>query len=73
MFVLFYLEWRLALVTLIIVPGIVAIANYFAGKLRALSHQSMEREANVTRAAQESLTATLLVKAFSSERRTVEV
>lgn len=69
---LFYLEWRLALVTLVALPILLISVRYFSDKIHVLSHQSMERQANVTLAMQETLTATSLIKAFSSEKRTVE-
>ncbi|MFN2269414.1 MAG: ABC transporter ATP-binding protein [Anaerolineae bacterium] len=68
---LFYLEWRLALVALIIIPGLILWARYFSRRTRALSHHSMERQANVTRRVQESLASTSLIKAFASEEREV--
>lgn len=69
---LFYLEWKLALVALVIIPGLVLIVHYFSHKLRVLSHQDMERHANVSRRMQESLSAASLIKAFVSEQREVD-
>ncbi len=69
--VLFFLEWRLTLVTLVLLPVLVFSVSFFSRKLRVLSHQSMERQANVQRTVQEWLGANLLIKAFSSEKRTV--
>jgi ABC-type multidrug transport system fused ATPase/permease subunit len=66
---LFYLEWRLALVSLVLVPGLLIWARVFSRRIRALSHQRMEREAHVTRRMQESLAASSLIKAFGSEER----
>lgn len=68
---LIYLEWRLALVALIIIPGLFLWARYFSRRTRALSHHSMERQANVARRMQESLSSTSLIKAFASEEREV--
>ena len=68
---LFYLEWRLAIVALLTIPGLLFSAHYFSRKTRVLSHQSMEQHANVSRCMQESLSAASLIKAFSSEERTV--
>ena len=68
---LFYLEWRLALMVLVILPGLVLVVRYFSGKMRVLSHQSMERHAVLSQTMQETLSATALVKAFASEKRTV--
>ena len=68
---LFYLEWRLALVTLVVMPGLVLWAGFFSRRTRALSHQRMERQARVARRMQESLASTSLIKAFASEDREV--
>ena len=68
---LLYLEWRLALVALIIIPGLILWARYFSRRTRALSHHRMESQANVTRRVQESLASTSLIKAFASEEREV--
>jgi ABC-type bacteriocin/lantibiotic exporter with double-glycine peptidase domain len=69
---LFYLEWKLAIVALVIIPGLVLGVRYFSGKIRVLSHQGMEQQANVSRRMQESLSATSLIKAFVSEKREVD-
>jgi ABC-type multidrug transport system fused ATPase/permease subunit len=69
---LFYLEWRLAIGVLIILPGLVFFVRYFSDKMYILSHQSMEQHANVSSRFQESLSAVSLIKAFSSEVRAVK-
>ncbi len=69
---LFYLEWRLALVVVIILPGLVLSIRYFSGKIHVLSHQSMEQQANVSSQFQESISSVSLIKAFSSEARTLQ-
>jgi subfamily B ATP-binding cassette protein MsbA len=68
---LFYLEWRLAIVVLVVLPGLVLCMRYFSGKMHVLSHQDMEQQANISSRFQESLSAASLIKAFSSENRTV--
>lgn len=68
---LFYLEWRLAVVVLGILPGLVLCIRYFSGRIHVLSHQGMEQQANVSSRFQESLSSVSLIKAFSSEARTV--
>lgn len=68
---LFYLEWRLAVAVLVVIPGILFCMRYFSGKIHALSHQSLEQDANVSGRFQESFSAVPLIKAFSSEGRTV--
>jgi len=67
---LFYLEWRLAVIVLIILPGILLAMNYFARKVHVLSHRSMEQEANISSRMQEALSSTSLIKSFASEERT---
>jgi ABC-type multidrug transport system fused ATPase/permease subunit len=69
---LFYLEWHLAIVALIILPGLVWWARFFSKRTRALSHQSMELSANVSKRMQESLSSTSLIKAYAAEDRAVE-
>ncbi len=69
---LLYLEWRLAIVALVILPGLMVGVRYFSRKTRVLSHQGMEQQANVSRRMQESLSATSLIKAFVSEKREVD-
>jgi len=69
---LFFLEWRLALVVLVILPGIMLSVRYFSKKIHILTHQSMEQEATVSTHLQESLSSMPLIKAFSSEGRTVK-
>ena len=68
---LFYLEWRLALIVLISLPGLGLCMRYFAGKVHILSHQAMEQQAQVSSHFQESLSSSSLIKAFSSEARTL--
>lgn len=69
---LFYLEWRLALAALVALPALAFSVRFFARKVRALSHQTMERQAHISRHLQESLSAIPLIKAFASEDREVE-
>jgi len=68
---LIYLEWRLAIGVLVILPGVVWVVKYFSGKIHILSHQSMEQDARVSSQFQESLSSVSLIKSFSSEVRTV--
>jgi len=68
---LFYLEWRLAIGVLVVLPGLVFFVRYFSDKMHILSHQSMEQYAKVSSQFQESLSLVSLIKSFSSEVRTV--
>ena len=64
---LFILEWRLALVTLLIIPLLVFIVRVFSKRMRALSLNAMEQRANVYSRIQETLSSISLIKAFVSE------
>ena len=66
---LFYLEWRIAVGVLVVLPGLVLCVRYFSRRIHVLSHQGMEQRANVTSRFQESLSSVSLIKAFSSEKR----
>lgn len=66
---LFYLEWRLAIGVVFVIPGLFYSIRFFSGKIHILSHESMEQEANVSSRLQESLTSVPLIKAFSAEDR----
>lgn len=68
---LFYLEWRLAVAVLVLLPGAFLILRYFFRKNYILSHQSMEKQSDLSSQFEESLSSISLIKAFSSEDRTV--
>ena len=68
---LIYLEWRLAIGVLVILPPLVFFIRYFSSKMHILSHQNMEQYAKVSGQFQESLSSVSLIKSFSSEMRTV--
>src|SRR4030043_458776 len=68
---LIYLEWRLAIGVLAILPPLVFFIRYFSKKIHVLSRQSMEQHVKVSGQFQESLSSVSLIKSFSSEMRTV--
>ena len=69
-FFLFYLEWRLSLAVLILLPGLVWLIRFFSGKIHILSHQAMEHKADVSGQVQESLSEASHIKAYVREDRT---
>jgi ABC-type multidrug transport system fused ATPase/permease subunit len=69
---LLYLEWRLALAAVVLLPGLVVAVRYFSVKIRILGRQGMEQQAQVSQRMQESLSAASLIKAFASEGREVD-
>ncbi len=68
---LIYLNWRLALAVLVVLPLMFASVRFFGGRLRVLSHHGMERQAEVYQSVQESLAQTSLIKAFATEKHTL--
>jgi len=66
---LFVLEWRLALVTLLVLPFLVIIVRAFSRRMRILGQNAMEKRARVNSRFQETLSSIPLIKAFTSERR----
>jgi len=68
---LLYLNWRLALAVLVVLPLMFLSVRFFGRKLRILSHHGMERQAEVYQSVQESLAQTSLIKAFATEKRTL--
>ena len=68
---LIYLNWRLALAVLVVLPLMFVSVRFFGRKLRVLSHHGMERQAEVYQSVQESLAQTSLIKAFATEKRTL--
>jgi ABC-type multidrug transport system fused ATPase/permease subunit len=68
---LVYLNWRLAIAVLVVLPVMFISVRLFGRKLRVLSHHGMERQAEVYQSVQESLSQTSLIKAFAAEKRTL--
>ena len=67
---LFYLEWRLSIAVLVLLPGLVWMIRFFSAKIHLLSHQTMEQKADVSGLVQESLSETSLIKAYANEEQT---
>ena len=67
---LFYLEWRLAMAVLVLLPGLVLMIRFFSGRIHILSHQAMENKADVSGHFQESLSEASLIKTYANEDRT---
>jgi ABC-type multidrug transport system fused ATPase/permease subunit len=68
---LIYLEWRLAVAAVIVLPGLVFMIRYFSARLRVMSHWLMEQQAKVYSGFQECLSSVPLIKTFSTEDREV--
>ena len=68
---LFYLEWRLSLIVLFLLPALLWCVHYLSGSLFKLSHKSMEQKAALSGRLQELLSQATLIKAYNSEERTL--
>ena len=66
---LFYLEWKLSIAVLILLPGLVWMIRFFSGRIYLLSHQAMEHKAKASGCVQESLSGVSFIKAYANEDR----
>lgn len=64
---LFYLDWKLSIIALLLLPGLVWIIRFFSGLIYRLSHQAMEGQADVAGHTEESLAEVALIKANAKE------
>lgn len=66
---LFYLNWRLSLVTFIVFAGTALAVNLYGHRIRRITIVIQERMADITATLQETLSGIRVVKAFSLEER----
>ncbi len=71
-FFLFYLEWRIALAVLALLPGLAWGLRYVSGKIYLISRRRLEHQAEAAGMIQESLAGSSTLKAFAAETRTRE-
>jgi subfamily B ATP-binding cassette protein MsbA len=64
---LLYLNWKLTLVTLIIVPGITIAIRLFSKRLRHMSRESMRAMGDLTQVLEESIECQKVVKVFGGQ------
>ncbi len=69
---LFYLEWRLSIVVVILLPLLAWFIRFFSGRIYNLNHQSLEQKAKLSGQLQESLSENALIKANASEEHTLK-
>lgn len=65
--VIFYIDWRLALVSLLVVPFVVFPSANIGRYIRASSRKSQDKMADLTHILQETFTGIRIVKAFGTE------
>jgi ATP-binding cassette subfamily B protein len=70
--VLFFLDWRLALASLIAVPVFWAAARVFARRIKVASREVRQRAGSITVVAEESLGNATLIQAYGREQAEVD-
>ena len=68
---LFYLNWRLALVSLFVVPLFWLAARYFSRKIKTAAREERRRAGSIGAVAEESLSNTALVQAYNRQKTEV--
>jgi ATP-binding cassette subfamily B protein len=61
---LFYLNWRLALASMVAAPAFLLLARYFSARIKDASREQRRRSGSVTAVAEESLGNVALVQAY---------
>jgi ATP-binding cassette, subfamily B, bacterial len=70
--VLFYMDWRLALTSMIAVPVFWAIARVFARRIKIVSREVRARAGSITVVAEESLANVMLIQAYGRQNAELE-
>jgi len=65
---IFWLNWRLSLLTLIALPLIIQAIRLFSAELRRFSESAQQKTADITSHVQETLSQIRVVKAFTMEK-----
>ena len=69
---LLYIDWKLALVSFLIIPLVSYVINKFGFKMRSVSTKIQNEMSNVTNILQETLSAVRIVKAFNNEEKEIK-
>jgi subfamily B ATP-binding cassette protein MsbA len=64
---IFWLNWRLSLLTLIALPLIIQVIRMFAAELRHISERAQQKTADITSHLQETISQIRVVKSFTME------
>lgn len=70
--ILLYMDWRLALVGLATMPGLVLLVKYYARPVKEASHEVQRRIAQMSSFLQESMQSLILVRIMGRERQRIE-
>ncbi len=68
---LFYLQWELALVSLVVAPGFWLVAQWFSGRIKQASRERRRRSGSLSAIAEESLANVALVQAYNRQETEV--
>ncbi|VBB09273.1 abc transporter [Lucifera butyrica] len=69
---MFYLDWKLSLLTFITMPLVAQTINIFGGKVKRASTNNQERIADITAVLQEAISAVRVIKSFGREEYEIE-
>ena len=69
---LFYLQWDLALISLVVAPVFWLAAKHFSRLIKIASREKRRRSGSISSVAEESLSNAALVQAYGQEEREVE-
>ncbi len=69
LFIIFYMHWKLALVSIIILPLFYLTSRYYSKGIRHASRELMEKGAKVSKQFQESLSGINTIKEFTAEKK----
>lgn len=69
---IFYLNWKLSLLTLIALPLIIQVIRIFAVEIRQISEGVQQKSADITTHLQETISQIKIVKSFSMEKKETE-
>jgi ATP-binding cassette, subfamily B, bacterial len=64
---LFYLQWRLALISLFVAPLFWLAAHYFSRRIRQATREERRRSGSINAVAEESLSSAALVQAYNRQ------
>jgi subfamily B ATP-binding cassette protein MsbA len=68
---LFYLQWRLALFTLIVIPVLLGAARLFGHEIQRVSQRAQERVAQLATLVREAFSGARVIRAFVQEEREI--
>ncbi len=69
--IMYWLDWRLTLLALVIMPLMFYVVNYYTTRIRKLSRAQRKKEGQIASISQETMSSQSIVKAHSAEGREV--